>query len=180
MAERPAPTDPHPWQPFRSQLDFEVAEFCELNMLNRNSTGMLISLIRRCMFNPDSFTLTSQHELDELWELASHKCTPVCDMSLESINIILVSTTPKFEKGSVTVTYKKVDKTYDTYTRPLWNWALSLIQDPNLATCFVWDAEKAYKFNGESYVQFYHEPWTADAFWAAQVSECDFRTSSGI
>jgi hypothetical protein len=132
------------------------------------------------MFNPDSFTLTSQHELDELWELASHKCTPVCDMSLESINIILVSTTPKFEKGSVTVTYKKVDKTYDTYTRPLWNWALSLIQDPNLATCFVWDAEKAYKFNGESYVQFYHEPWTADAFWAAQVSECDFRTSSGI
>ncbi|KAJ7328476.1 hypothetical protein DFH08DRAFT_916712 [Mycena albidolilacea] len=151
MAERPAPTDPHPWKPFRSELDFEVAEFCELNMLNRNSTGMLISLIRRCMFNPDSFTLTSQHELDELWELASHKCTP-------------------FEKGSVMVTYKKVDKTYDTYTRPLWNWALSLIQDPNLATCFVWDAEKAYKFNGESYVQFYHEPWTADAFWAAQVS----------
>ncbi|KAJ7687779.1 hypothetical protein B0H14DRAFT_2653696 [Mycena olivaceomarginata] len=118
-------------------------------MLNRNSTGMLISLIRRCMFNPDGFTLTSQHELDELWELASHKCTP-------------------FEKGSVTVTYKKVDKTYNTYTRPLWNWALSLIQDPSLATCFVWDAEKAYKFNGESYVQFYHEPWTADTFWAAQ------------
>ncbi|KAK6988980.1 hypothetical protein R3P38DRAFT_3438975 [Favolaschia claudopus] len=25
-----------------------------------------------------------------------------------------------------------------------------------------------YKFNGDSYIRFYHEPWTADAFWNAQ------------
>ncbi|KAF8148996.1 hypothetical protein K438DRAFT_2016359 [Mycena galopus ATCC 62051] len=149
MAERPPPTDPQPWRPFRSQLDFELAEFCEHNMLNQNSTDTLISLIRRCMLDPDNFTLRSQNEVAELWNLASHKCTA-------------------FEKGSVTVQYKKQDKTFDTYVRPLWDLTLSLVQDPRLASCFVWDAEKAYKFNGDSYVRFYHEPWTADAFWDAQ------------
>ncbi|KAJ7687097.1 hypothetical protein B0H17DRAFT_1302090 [Mycena rosella] len=149
IAERPPPTDPQPWRPFRTQLDFELAEFCEQSMLNRDYTETLISFIRRCMFNPDDFTLKTQRELDELWELASHKCTA-------------------FEKGTVTIQYKKEDKTYDTYTRPLWDWARGLLQDPGLASCFVWDAEKVYKFNGESYVRFYHEPWTADAWWAAQ------------
>ncbi|KAJ6538844.1 hypothetical protein DFH09DRAFT_930004, partial [Mycena vulgaris] len=139
MAERPVPNDTEPWRPFRSRLDFEVAGFCEENMVNRDATETLISLIRRCMFNPGDFTLTSQHELDELWELASHKCTA-------------------FEKGTVTIRYKNEDKTFDTYTRPLWDWAHSLVQDPHLASCFVWDAEKAYKFNGDSYVRFYHEP----------------------
>ncbi|KAJ6476594.1 hypothetical protein DFH09DRAFT_1253495 [Mycena vulgaris] len=149
VAEQSAPIDPQPWRPFRTQLDFEVAEFCENNMLNRDSTETLISLIRRCMLKVDDFTLTTKHELDELWELASHKCTA-------------------FEKGVVTIQYKGDDKTFDTYTRPLWDWARSLIQDRGLASSFVWDAEKAYKFNGDSYVRFYHEPWTADAFWAAQ------------
>lgn len=77
MAERPVPTDPQPWRPFRSQLDFEVAEFCTDNMLNRESSETLISLIRRCTSNPGDFTLVNQHDLDNLWELASHKCTAV-------------------------------------------------------------------------------------------------------
>ncbi|KAJ6611518.1 hypothetical protein B0H10DRAFT_2165819 [Mycena sp. CBHHK59/15] len=95
------------------------------------------------------FTVANTRELNELWDLASHKCTA-------------------FEKDVITVQYKEEEKTYNTYTRPLWDWVLSLVQDPRLASCFVWDAEKAYRFNGESYVRFYHEPWTADAFWAVQ------------
>ncbi|KAJ7708065.1 hypothetical protein B0H17DRAFT_1156022 [Mycena rosella] len=128
VAEQPAPVDDQPWRPFRSQLDFEVAEFCENNMLNKDSTETLISLIRRCGSNPTEFTLANQ------------------------------------------LRYKNEDKEFDTYTRPLWDWVLSLVQDTRLASCFVWDSEKAYKFNGESYIRFYHEPWTADAFWAAQVT----------
>ncbi|KAJ7835622.1 hypothetical protein B0H13DRAFT_2240067 [Mycena leptocephala] len=149
--ERAEPTDSRPWRPFRSQLDFEVAEFCETNMLKKDSTQTLISLIQRCNANPEDFTLDSQRELDELWELASHKCT-------------------EFVRGTVTIQYKDEDKTYNTYVRPLWDWARSLIQDPRLASSFIWDAEKAYKFDGETYVRFYQEPWTADAFWEAQSS----------
>ncbi|KAJ7822940.1 hypothetical protein B0H13DRAFT_2241567 [Mycena leptocephala] len=130
--EHAEPTDSQPWRPFRSQLDFEVAEFCETNMLNKDSTQTLISLIQCCNANPQDFTLASQRELDELWELASHKCT-------------------EFVRGTVTIQYKDEDKTYDTYVRPLWDWARSLIQDPRLVSSFVWDAEKAYKFDGETY-----------------------------
>ncbi|KAJ7111639.1 hypothetical protein C8R43DRAFT_1091525 [Mycena crocata] len=149
IAERVVPTDKKPWEPFRSQLDFEVAEFCENNMLNKGAIETLISLIRRCMFNPDAFTLNGHREVDELWELASHKCTA-------------------FERGAITIQYKKEDRTFDTYTRPLWNWARHLVEDPRLVSTLVWDAEKVHKFNGDTYVRFYHEPWTADGFWAAQ------------
>ncbi|KAJ7686006.1 hypothetical protein B0H17DRAFT_1169830 [Mycena rosella] len=149
LGEQQDSIDNQPWRPFRSQLDFEVAEFCENNMLNRDSTETLISLIRRCGSNPTEFTLANQRELDDLWELVSHKCTA-------------------FERGLITVHYKNEEKNYDTYTRPLWDWVLGLVQDPRLASTFFWDAEKAYKFNGESFIRFYHEPWTADAFWAAQ------------
>ncbi|KAK6992349.1 hypothetical protein R3P38DRAFT_2802824 [Favolaschia claudopus] len=146
IAERRPPVDPHPWQPFRSQLDFEVAEFCEQNMLNKHSTTTLLSLIRRFISTPTEFTLANPSNLDKLWDLASHKCTA-------------------FEHGTVIVNYNKEDKMFDTYVRPLWDWALNLIQDPGLASSFVWDPEK---FNGDSYIRFYHEPWTADAFWNAQ------------
>ncbi|KAG2112054.1 uncharacterized protein F5147DRAFT_744680 [Suillus discolor] len=36
---------------------------------------------------------------------------------------------------------------------------------------FVFDAEWLSKFNGDKFVQFIHEPWTANAFWEYQV--CD-------
>ncbi|KAJ7936065.1 hypothetical protein B0H13DRAFT_1853765 [Mycena leptocephala] len=105
----------------------------------------------RCNATPEDFTLASQRELDELW---------TCGSWLH-INALL---------GTITVRYKNENKTYDTHTRPLWDWARSLIQDPRLASSCVWDAEKAYNFDGETYVRFYQEPWTADAFWAAQSS----------
>ncbi|KAJ7745936.1 hypothetical protein DFH07DRAFT_748588, partial [Mycena maculata] len=127
MAEQTTPTDEQPWRPFRSQLDFEVAEFCEVNMLNKDSTETLITLIWRCIRS------SRFHLLSDL------KCL-------------------QFEKGTITIQYKNEDKIFDTYTRPIWDWARGLIQDPHLASCFVWYAEKAYKFNGDSYIRFYHEP----------------------
>ena len=53
--------------------------------------------------------------------------------------------------------------------KPLWEWALDLAGDLLLSPHFVWDAEKVSKFNGTRYVHMYHEPWTADSFWSAQV-----------
>ncbi|KAJ6560077.1 hypothetical protein B0H19DRAFT_1210302 [Mycena capillaripes] len=147
--EHKAPTDPTPWKPFRTRLDFEVAEFCELAMLNKDLTDTLISLIRRCGDNIKKFTLANHSELEKLWSLTSHKCT-------------------EFVESSITIPYKGEDRTYKTCVRPIWDWVLSLVQDPRLASCFIWDAEKVYKLNGDTYMRFYHEPWTADAFWEAQ------------
>ncbi|KAG1878857.1 hypothetical protein F4604DRAFT_2000136 [Suillus subluteus] len=52
--------------------------------------------------------------------------------------------------------------------RPLWDWVLDLLQDSRLAYHFVFDAQRLSKFNGEQFVHFIDEPWTADTFWNAQ------------
>lgn len=49
---------------------------------------------------------------------------------------------------------------------------MDLLEDPLLAPHWVWDAERISKFNGTKFVRMFHEPWTADAFWKAQVCPC--------
>lgn len=66
--------------------------------------------------------------------------------------------------------YKGKEKEYDVWYRPLWAWARSLLREPQLANHFEWDAQRLYKHDGEEFVRFYHEPWTADRWWDIQVS----------
>lgn len=61
---------------------------------------------------------------------------------------------------------------YEAYHRPLWDWALGLLDHPRLASHFVWDAEKIFKFNGAKWVRLYHEPWTSNDWWNVQVWCC--------
>ncbi|KAJ6467793.1 hypothetical protein C8R45DRAFT_1055381 [Mycena sanguinolenta] len=143
-------TDRQPWVPFRTRLDFEVAEFAQENMLNRAATNKLIALIRRCAANLEEFTVKNYDDMNKQWDAASKKCTD-------------------FEKYNVVVPYKKTLPSFEMFARPLWSWALDLIQDPCLAPCFVWDAVKMYRHNGTMFVRFWDEPWTADAFWNIQA-----------
>lgn len=81
----------------------------------------------------------------------------------------------QFQKIDVSVPYKGVDKVFEMYTRPLWDWTMDLVQDPHLADFFVWDAERAYRFDGTHYVRFFTEPWTANAIWDIQVRNYSFK-----
>ncbi|KAF8142339.1 hypothetical protein K438DRAFT_1635779, partial [Mycena galopus ATCC 62051] len=75
-SRRPLPsTDPKPWLPFQSRLDFEVSEFAQENMLNRKATNNLIALIRRCAANLEDLTLENYDDMNRQWEAASTKCT---------------------------------------------------------------------------------------------------------
>jgi hypothetical protein len=47
---------------------------------------------------------------------------------------------------------------------------MEMIDDPNLVQLFEWDPCKMYRYNGESFVQFVNEPWTAQRHWSIQVS----------
>ncbi|KAJ6480393.1 hypothetical protein C8R45DRAFT_1054375 [Mycena sanguinolenta] len=146
---RRRPTDEEPWAPFSSRLDFEIAEFAQDAMLNKSQINTLISLIRRCSENPEGFTLYTESDLNKKWTSASKKCT-------------------EFQKFDVIVPYKKVDRTFEMYARPLWSWAMDIVQDPHLADFFFWDAEKRYIFDGDKWKRFYTEPWTAAAMWDIQ------------
>ncbi|EDQ99252.1 uncharacterized protein LACBIDRAFT_316752 [Laccaria bicolor S238N-H82] len=85
------PVDPEPWKPFRSRLDFELAELILDTHMNKNQTNELISLIHRCILDPKSFTLKNEPDLSKIWENAANRAT-------------------KFEKTTITVEYNDEDK----------------------------------------------------------------------
>ena len=63
---------------------------------------------------------------------------------------------------------------FDISHHSLWEWATDLINDPQLAPHFHWDAEKVFWYNDELSTRVFHEPWTADTFWNVQVHVCDY------
>ncbi|KAI6017728.1 hypothetical protein BKA83DRAFT_4058855 [Pisolithus microcarpus] len=76
--------------------------------------------------------------------------------------------TARFSKFEITAPYKGNDVTFVVHVRPLWDWALDLLQNPSLAPHFVWDAQRVFRHNGERYERFYTEPWTGDRWWDIQ------------
>jgi len=140
-----------PWEPFRTRLDFEFAEIALSAALNKDHTEALIKLVHRCVNDRDSFTLKGHTDLSQIWEGASHKLTP-------------------FQKTTVTVPYQGTDQSFDVHARPLWDWALDLLSDPLLSSSFTWDAQRLFKYDkDETFVRFFHEPWTGNRFWDIQV-----------
>lgn len=61
--------------------------------------------------------------------------------------------------------------TEDFWHCNLWEWAVDMVVNPLLAPYFVWDACELSKFNGEEFVRFIHEPWTANRLWEVQVCQ---------
>ena len=64
------PIDSEPWKPFRSCLDFEIAELMLDTHMNKSQTNRLLSLIHRCIKTPAEFTLENSTELENVWENA--------------------------------------------------------------------------------------------------------------
>ncbi|KIJ58540.1 hypothetical protein HYDPIDRAFT_184182 [Hydnomerulius pinastri MD-312] len=143
------PRDRQPWQPFRSRLDFEIAELALHAALSKDETNQLISLVHRAVSGHETFSLTNHKEVSETWSRTSHRFTP-------------------FERTVISVPYRKEEHQFDVHFRPLWNWAIDLLRDPRIGPHAVFDAERLYKYNGSKFVRFFDEPWTADAFWNAQ------------
>lgn len=70
---RPAPShppDPEPWKPFRTRLDFEIADLLLDTRMNKKQSSRLLSLIHRCIKDPQSFTLSDSDDLDKVWSHA--------------------------------------------------------------------------------------------------------------
>jgi hypothetical protein len=76
------------------------------------------------------------------------------------------------------MTYKKNEQVYEVHARPIWDWALDLLDNPLLAPHFVWDACHVYKHNGAQFERFFNEPWTGDRWWDIQVRTSCFILSN--
>ena len=76
----------------------------------------------------------------------------------------------QLQEHTISVPYKQGDLSFEVYARPLWDWALDLLEDLLLAPHFMWNAQRLYKHNGSEFEHFIHEPWTANHWWDIQVS----------
>ena len=64
-----------PWKPFRSRLDFEVAELALNASLSKDLTETLIRIVRRAA--SERFTLSNYKDIKNTWEAASEQLTQV-------------------------------------------------------------------------------------------------------
>ncbi|KAF8546447.1 hypothetical protein OG21DRAFT_1388874, partial [Imleria badia] len=152
QAHPPPVIDAQPWEPFISHEDFEFAEITHAAAMSKDLVNKLLHLIWKIAGGQTKtkFSLKSHNNIAAAWLHASVLLTPVS------------------QHDSVTVEYKKKELEFSLYSRPLWDWALDLLQDPLLRPHFVWDAQRLYKHNGTSFERFIHEPWTADRWWDIQ------------
>lgn len=67
---KPVPVHPEPWKPFRTRLDFEIAELMLDSNMNSEQSGTLLSLIRRVLEQPGNFTLSGTDDLEKVWDHA--------------------------------------------------------------------------------------------------------------
>lgn len=79
----PTPVVPNqvPWKPFRTRIDFELAELMLDARMNTKQSASLLSLIHRCVKDPESFTIKNTNDLKDTWNHARNlKGTGVCSL----------------------------------------------------------------------------------------------------
>ncbi|KAG2046461.1 hypothetical protein BDR06DRAFT_992159 [Suillus hirtellus] len=143
LLQDPPTPDAQPWAPFRCWLDFEVAELAHEATLSQPQIEWLIDLLHRSKQEP--FSLCNYNDIRNMWIRSS---------------LFFILTLP----------YDGVDQEFTLYYQDLWDWACDLLRDPYLGPQFTFDAQHLSKFDGNTFVRFIDEPWTADAFWEAQLA----------
>lgn len=68
------------------------------------------------------------------------------------------------------VDYKNEPQKFDIQIREPWDWVMEIIKSESLCPKISWDAERRYRWDGSLWERIIDEPWTADAWWDAQVS----------
>ncbi|KAG6370447.1 hypothetical protein JVT61DRAFT_12066 [Boletus reticuloceps] len=141
--------DEQPWRPFQTEVDLEFADLVTQAGLNASHVNALLSIISRVANKSAKVTFKNENELRLACDRAAQELTP-------------------FTKLDVTAEYQKELKTFEVHVRPLWDWALDLLNNPLLAPHFVWNAQHLHRHDGEEYKRFYTEPWTGDRWWDIQ------------
>ncbi|KAG1883237.1 hypothetical protein F4604DRAFT_1737081, partial [Suillus subluteus] len=149
MVSSDAPPSSEPWHPFQSRLEFEVAELALEVGLNNKQTDWLVKLCHRCIDGKEKFMFKNHKDIHIKWEAASVRIT-------------------KFTKEVISVPYDGKMWDFDLHYRDLWGLASDLLEDPRIFPHFTFDAQHLSKFDGETFVHFMDEPFTAQDFWDVQ------------
>ncbi|KAG2363654.1 hypothetical protein BDR07DRAFT_1450592 [Suillus spraguei] len=128
---------------------FEVAQIALEAALNNDQTDRLIKICRQCAIGNDKFTFENHKDIHRKWDAASQHVTG-------------------FTKEVILMTYEDKSWDFEVHYRDLLEWAADLLRDPHLFPHLTFNAQHLSKFDGENFVRFIDEPYTADAFWDLQ------------
>ncbi|KAG2350133.1 hypothetical protein BDR05DRAFT_942666 [Suillus weaverae] len=142
--------DAQPWRPFKSRLEFDVAEIALKAALNNEQTDRLLDICRCCVQQSEKFMFHNHKDIRAKWDAASQHLTG-------------------FMKNVISVPFTDKSWDFDVYYRDLWEWATDLLHNPDLFPHFHFNAQCLSKFNGQLFKQFVDEPFTAQHFWDAQL-----------
>ncbi|KAG2757672.1 hypothetical protein P692DRAFT_20677934, partial [Suillus brevipes Sb2] len=70
MTEDTVPRNNSPWEPFRTRLDFEIAEIALEAAMTKDQTNRLLDLVHQSASGNDKFTLQNHDEVRSLWDIA--------------------------------------------------------------------------------------------------------------
>ncbi|KAG6905321.1 hypothetical protein DXG01_003456 [Tephrocybe rancida] len=146
----PRPHHPKPWLPFHSESEFSFAEIVHASSLSSGQIDALIKVVHQLMEEETEYFFVKNHnDLDKLWMDATNQYSP-------------------FQHKWMRVTYGKYSKSFDFWNRSLKDWATVILDDNYLGNIAEFESVRLDKFDGEDWVPFYHEPWTAKRMWAVQ------------
>ncbi|KAH6902842.1 hypothetical protein BKA70DRAFT_1111973 [Coprinopsis sp. MPI-PUGE-AT-0042] len=156
------PVTTTPWRPFRTRLDFEIAELVQDTNMSRRQRDSLIRLIKRCIAEPEQFTLINEDDLQRTWDAAQK-----AHMS----GAILKFKNPGTGEDSIE---------YPMYARPIIDWMFDILDDKKLQEACQFDAIEISKYNGTEFDRHYNEPWTGKFWWETQVRNSKLPDNAGI
>ncbi|KAG2364703.1 hypothetical protein BDR07DRAFT_1279050, partial [Suillus spraguei] len=119
--------------------DFEFSEIVLDAALNKGQVDRLLGLIARIVHGDTQVMLKNEADLRTALDHAAAELTP-------------------FIKHEINVPYKKEQQVFEVHARPLWDWALDLLDNPLFTPHFVWDTQRVYKHNGTDFERFFNEP----------------------
>ncbi|KAJ3500632.1 hypothetical protein NMY22_g19198 [Coprinellus aureogranulatus] len=142
-----------PWFPFQSRVDFLLAEFMQDLRLNAKEIDRLLDIVHMILSDPPGgFNLASAKHVASTWKIAT-----------ESSDVTLV------RKSLDDLDYAGEPVSIDVWVRPLWDWCLELVDNPDIVSQFHWNAEKISRHDGVEFVRFFNEPWTGNTWWEIQL-----------
>ncbi|KAH6883656.1 hypothetical protein BKA70DRAFT_1378000 [Coprinopsis sp. MPI-PUGE-AT-0042] len=147
------PEQSEPWRPFRTRLDFELAELLEETNMNHRQKAALIKLFKRGIAEPGEFTIIDEVDLAKTWSGAR-------DAHMSRMS----KTTMKFKNPAT----QEEDIEYEMFSRTLEDWMFDILNDRKLQQACQFDAMDIAQWSEDSFDRIYNEPWTGKAWWDVQ------------
>lgn len=156
------PPDGHPWRPFKSRLEFDVAKLILEVGLNNKQTDHFIKLCHRCAIGKEKMSFRNHKDIHNLWEAASHCVAKVGHTNILKFMRPLTLFEVQFTKEVISVPYggDGASWDYEIHYWDLWDLATDLLWNPWLFLHFLFDTHRFSKFDGTAFVHFIDEPFT--------------------